>query len=315
MQSGPSSAVEKRWLTITPRENGASLWPEGTIRYCFPDEATKEKLFNDLKAAAALWYSNGLPEESFKFNEVSRTECQSNRAWVLLIQYNDEGKLGTTPGIQPLDPSEPTYRGPSMRLSDKDNVGMLNVISNYAHELGHAWGLLHEHQIPYYWTAPYSPFPKELFTFDCQALKDYGSMTQKFADPNKQRELCTNRLAASKEKFTASDYLPILGGARSPGAYFPTDDDVDWESIMLYPSGAGGIGSASPGNDQRRPVLLRKSDGSKIPINLTPSGKDVNALKDLYSKNWPTINPTLLNEPSNPKQSKFKRIFGRQKCT
>lgn len=40
-----------------------------------------------------------------------------------------------------------------MNLSDRTDVGMLDVVANDAHELGHAWGLLHEHQNPAFWTS------------------------------------------------------------------------------------------------------------------------------------------------------------------
>lgn len=306
--------LEKRGLTFEPRPTGARVWPDATIKYCFENDVAKQRLLYDLEAARDLWYASGLPEEKFKLVEVSQAECQSNRANVLLISYNSQGTLATTPGLQPLDATNPNSRGPTMRLSDSTSVGMLEVIPNYAHEMGHAWGLLHEHQNPYFWTQPYVGNFAQIFDFNCQNLKDYAEVFGRNTDPTDQRELCTDREFASNRKFSASEYLPYRANVIGPRPFMATDADVDWESIMLYPSGAGALGTASPGNDQRLPILVRHSDGSPIGINLKPSLKDVEALKTLYAVDWPVTRPALVNEPSNPKSSKFRNIFRRQKC-
>jgi hypothetical protein len=201
-----------------------------------------------------------------------------------------------------------------MRLSDSTSVGMLEVIPNYAHEMGHAWGLLHEHQNPAWWTDPYTGGQAQIFDFNCQNLKDQADAFARNTDPAVQTLLCTDRDSALDLKFSASEYLPYRANVRGPRPFMATDADVDWESIMLYPSGAGALGTASPGNDQRLPILVRHSDGSPIGINLKPSLKDVEALKALYAIDWPVTRPALVNEPSNPKSSKFRNIFRRQKC-
>lgn len=306
--------LEERALTFQPHSDGARVWPDATIKYCFVNDAAKQRLLYDLEAARDLWYASGLPEEKFKLVEVSQAECQSNRANVLLISYNNQGTLGTTAGLQPLDATNPNPRGPTMRLSDSTSVGMLEVIPNYAHEMGHAWGLLHEHQNPAFWMPPYVSGQAQIFDFNCQNLRDHVDAFGRNTDPADQTKLCRDRKFAFDRRFSASEYLPYRANVIGPRPFMATDADVDWESIMLYPSGAGGLGTASPGNDQRLPILVRHSDGSPIGINLKPSLKDVEGLKALYAFDWPVIRPPLVNEPSNPKSSKFRNIFRRQKC-
>lgn len=313
--SNAISGVQKRWFTILPSENGVHLWDKGTIRYCFENEQTKEKLLYDLEAARDRWYFNSLPENDFQLTEVSDAVCKSDRANVLLIKYNDQGYLATTPGIPPLDAKDKKYEGPTMSLSDKEDVGLLEVIGNYAHELGHAWGLLHEHQNPAFWTAPYSAGQTQIFTWNCQNLKDWKEVSGRLTDPDDQQQLCESRAFAHEQKFSAAEYLPFLGGQRAPSVAIAGDDDVDWKSIMLYPSGAGAVGAAAPGNDQRAPILLKRSDGSRIPINLDPSDHDVQALKDLYGIDWPRTRPSLISEPGNPKSSTFRNILRKQHCS
>lgn len=289
-------------------------WPNGgEIKYCFEDEATKEKLLYNLEAARDRWYAAGLPEaRGFKLTEVSQEECTSSRYNVLLIKYNDRGSLSTTPGLPPKDDGDPTTDGPTMELSDATNVGMLEVIANYAHELGHAWGLLHEHQNPQFWEAPYSSMGlSSRFRFNCQALKDYADAARRLTAQELQ-EACENRNRAHELKFSgAAEYVPQFSGVGEGQSSFGRDPDL--QSIMIYPSGAGGIGPATQGNDQRQDVLLL-SDGSRITPNLRPSTRDVDGLKRLYSTNWGTTDPVILSQPQNPKNNLFKRLFKKKKC-
>ncbi|KAI4250607.1 MAG: hypothetical protein L6R40_000207 [Gallowayella cf. fulva] len=195
-----------------------------------------------------------------------------------------------------------------MTLSDSTNVGMLEVIANYAHEIGHAWGLLHEHQNPFFWAPPYSTQRMQSqWTFNCQNLKDYAQVAARLS-PEDLTEACQLRTKAAAEQFSASEYLPVLGGGRGKGTGPP-----DMTSIMLYPSGAGAVGAAAPGDDQRAAILLNQ-DGSRLPINLQPSARDIQGILKLYNTDGDTTNPTFLNEPSNPKSSKFKNLFKKKRC-
>jgi hypothetical protein len=128
---------------------------------------------------------------------------------------------------------------------------------------------------------------------------------------------------ASAYGFSAADWLPL------PPPYKHTqgvpiwnagEDDVDWDSIMLYPSGAGGIGSArapaSPDEDpevydQRLPVL-RKNNGDKIRPNAVPSPGDVAGIRYLYedpitSRHQGAALEDLPNNKKNPKFTDFMK--------
>lgn len=197
-----------------------------------------------------------------------------------------------------------------MNLSDREDVGMLEVVANYAHEMGHVWGLLHEHQNPAFWAMPYSTSGVvNNFRFNCQNLKDYAAIAAKLNNADDLDAACRTRNAAADDKFSASEVLPILGGGLGESNL----GEIDRQSIMLYPSGAGGTGPASPGNDGRAAVLLY-ADGSRIEPNLQPTRKDVDGILRLYNNDWGTTNPTLPNEPGNPKSNIFKKIFKKKKC-
>lgn len=300
--------LEKRYFSIQPRGT-YRVWPNAEIKYCFVDSDAKRRLLYQIQVGMGRWYAAGLPEDRFKLTEVSASECRNRRSEVLLISANNDGRLGTTAGLPPLDDTDPNYKGPTMELSDLTNVGMLEVTANFAHELGHAWGLLHEHQDPSYWAMPYSTSGvSNRWTFNCQNLKDYNAVAARLT-PDKLEEACRNRNVAEKEKFSASQYLPILGRGRGEGGGTP-----DLESIMIYPSGAGATGAASPGNDGRTAILENANDGSRIPINLHPSGRDVAGILKLYNTDWGTTNPTLLNSPSNSLSAKFKNVFKKKRC-
>lgn len=133
----------KRYITIKPGDDNADthLWPNGIIKYCFEDKTwpekegrtTKEILFDDLRQARDLWYQAGL-QEGFGWEEMDAATCanKDRRPEFLLIRYNTEQKMATTPG---LPANRGANVGPRMMLTDSE-MGMLNVVANYAHEMG-----------------------------------------------------------------------------------------------------------------------------------------------------------------------------------
>lgn len=82
-------------------------------------------------------------------------------------------------------------------------------------------------------------------------------------------------------------------------------------STVIYPSGAGGTGSASGGDDQRLPILL-KPDGSRIEKVYKPSERDIKGLTDLYGGAL-SAKLTLLGDKSNPAKSLFDKLRKKDK--
>lgn len=174
----------------------------------------------------------------------------------------------------------------------------------------------HDHQNEAFWGAPYSQSGGKFFgehNFNCENLKDYDSFRAKLSgtyppyDVERiMKEVCTSRAKAIEYRFSAGDYLPIV----DEPVLASKKDEPDWESIMIYPSGTGGKGSASPGNDNRAPILL-KPNGDRIPINLAPSPRDVSGLTKLYGYN-PDSSWTALGDKAHKLRSKFSQILRKE---
>lgn len=329
--------LASRYLTIVPQSgvSGNKVWPDKTISFCFDTQSARDKLLPQLKEAMELWRASGagLEHDKYKMVEVfppGTSSCVNNpeRDKVLVVSYNTKGALSTTVGMPSLDGGRPSYEGPTMVLSDKPGVGLLDTVANYAHEIGHSWGLYHEHQNPHFWGDDYiSSFPGSVFgdQFNCRALADYDR-AMNWARTNKPdlvNKICTFRGAASEANFSAAEWLPITSATRSHATRLGegTYADVDWDSIMMYPSGAGGTGTASgpdtPGGlvrDNRANVLLR-NDGIKLKINLVPSTLDIKGIRMLYETGldgtvFPGM-PVLPNEPQSQFYTRFREMTRR----
>ncbi|PLB44991.1 hypothetical protein P170DRAFT_429707 [Aspergillus steynii IBT 23096] len=271
--------LSKRWLTIQPSDNN-KLWPEATVKYTFDNSQAKKELEPILKQAMELWYCSGLPK-TFKLEKANVLKALDKKK-TLRIYYNTEGIMSTSNGI----PN--TSNGPVSHLSTRDDIGMMDPVANVAHEIGHMFGLLHEHQDAVYWGSGLEG-DEPVFEFNCKNLKDYEDKTRgKSKDEIEGVDgICKSREAAASAGFSAAEYLPIRGNTVSPHKLSAGSEDVDWDSIMLYPSGAGGKQSTET-SDNRAPVLLRrtklnKDDDRLIQPVVRPSKKDVDALKKLYN--------------------------------
>jgi hypothetical protein len=155
-QISPPDRLQSRYFHIDPKTVGTANdrvpWPNKQIRYCYADAASEAKLKANLKAAHQMWVTKGLGKD-FTFVKAGEAACKDDRNNVLMIQYTGPtGGMATFVGFPSPDASLRNIHGvgPTMYLTDKA-IGMLDVVSNYAHELGHAWGLYHEHQNPAFW--------------------------------------------------------------------------------------------------------------------------------------------------------------------
>ncbi|KAF7672441.1 hypothetical protein GT037_009472 [Alternaria burnsii] len=329
-----TSSLMKRAFSMESRPNdklAPRLWPNKKIRYHFEDPENL-RLKGIWERAIELWAP--LKAHGFSYEEVpSKDEWQSNRDTVLLIKYNTDGKLSSTLGIPPINEAandgKPTDAdlGPVTNLSDNEGIGQDDIHANIAHELGHVWGLIHEHQNPRYWRITSGDYnngwslwsgkssqPKfKPSDFDCEALSDFAAISKTLNtlvaeareanDHNLMDKLqfdldhiCVSMKVAGKWGFSAAEWLPYPSLDKKV-----SDDNFDPNSIMMYPSRAGGIGL---GDD--REVVLKYDDGSLIPNRLAPSPMDINRLITLYGK-------PALSVPGEPHNSRSSQFFNRLK--
>ena len=324
--------IARRAISFQPTggESGHYTWPDKKIKYCYADATAKQKLRGPLEESMQTTWG-ALRDLGFSYEEVDLAKCDKDRINHLKIHYNDQGKLATSIGKHPVDDKwnrenpDNQVLGPSMHLSTVEGIGMLDIVANVAHELGHAWGLYHEHQNPNFWvttvedqfpTGPNDPMwasyngdvqefqPSQ---FNCRALSDYAEALKRaqelaskggeYADIT--RTFCSSQAHASKVKFSAKDWLPL-----SHGVPVIADAAFDPDSIMLYPSGAGGLRSGNAGPDGRQDVLTR-AGGVRMMPNVVPSPMDIERLRVLYSVNIANIQELHIR---GAKKSTFDKI-------
>lgn len=153
--TGRAGYLGKRWIG-NPNEPTKDfvykLWDKANIPACFEDKShqykgasktTEEILSDDLTAAKKLWEAVGVVNKDgyFNFEFKDNDWCKSaRRNDYLLISYAGEGvrKMATSPGqaIRTSEDPRPNEAGSSMVLSNLLTMGMKNVVSNYAHEMG-----------------------------------------------------------------------------------------------------------------------------------------------------------------------------------
>ncbi|KAL2862705.1 uncharacterized protein BJX67DRAFT_365827 [Aspergillus lucknowensis] len=335
--------LDKRWMTINLPGTAAAArldprpWPNREITYCFADKTAKSKLKTALKKAMDLWYSGGLTND-YTIVEGSSHVCSSedSRREVLMISYGD--KLSTYVGYPDKNSRLVTDlgKGAYATWTDRKDIGMLSVVPNIAHELGHAWGLYHEHQNPYFWSSAYladggggSVFGPGNNNWNCENLADYD----KFADGKEispggglphqhytRDQMCRSYRVASAANFSAAEYLPMAPyQAHTPMSIAADARMVDWDSIMIYPSGAGAKKGLDPPEEtdgvkddrlsilEKPPLDGEEGDMQRIPKNIIPSSGDIEAMNKLYGS-VRVEKKGLLHERGSTKE-KFKKAF------
>ena len=146
------------------------FWPQATIPYCFDNSVTDTNAFGSLLTQAwQRWIDAGVDENQLTFRQGSAAEC-ANPATVLTV-FQTTGGLSSSPGRVPGTSINP---GPAMRLNSATDIASGDLVANFAHGIGHAWGSLHDHQRPDLWTSVYGgSASSNTFTFNCQNLADY----------------------------------------------------------------------------------------------------------------------------------------------
>lgn len=309
----------KRAISVLPSkaddDGYTGIWPDKTITYAFEDSEAETKLRPMFHQAQQVWAV--LQQNDFKYKEVSIRKCRRNRGKCLVIKYNDQGKLSSVIGVPPVKGGQ-DYEGPIMNLSDDPNMGNLDLNVNAAHELGHVWGLYHEHQNPKWWSQSHDEqgwitwLRGDIFEtkdFHCENIKGYEEALENFAkDSNLPAEdlplyLCRNYQTAAKYRFDSKDWMPAMKTGQE------SDDEFDEYSLMLYPSGAGGKGRVDSTGDHRRPVLTYPN-GNWIPIREGPSTMDYDRLLKIYGSEYRGKSKLL-----NAMDSFSKRTFKKMRST
>jgi hypothetical protein len=365
-------AIVKRYGRIVAHNTLSKflLWPNAEITYCYATKTARDVMKPYVDAAIDVWHRHGAHPAEFKFKELTKSwwrtpmvgeECTNHpqRELILVIYYDPDGGLSTSLALQAPNRFS---SGPSTHLTDRDDLGWLDVTANVVHELGHAWGLLHEHQNPYLWTqangweyyAVTGPltadsihdydgrrahgqpgFGTTASPFRCQDLKDYPEMVAKVEAqfPNLRRMqaeeiqlTCSSRTAAASKRFSASNWLPFPPAQKDVFWEYTSSaawNNLDWASVMLYPSGAGAVGGVFPPElglsererDHRFPILVDGNGNSFPRYNLVPSTRDIQGLRRLYKdKYFPHGDPLLPNNVAHKLFAHFRNAWKRANC-
>ncbi|KAK1984914.1 hypothetical protein LZ30DRAFT_710251 [Colletotrichum cereale] len=317
--------VQKRYLAMRSDET-RGRWPERTISYCYESTAARGNLHKALIAASNLWKTAGLASDVYKYREVADpgTSCteHQDRDQILVIKITadewDTGSAGSaTVGIPALDDSNPGYKGPEMYINSylRAEEGSTRFIATIAHELGHVWGLYHEHQNKLFWEYPYSSNKGNVFgtNFHCARFSDYNDVRTRIRDryPNDPTRLgeisdqiCKFKAFAQDWHFSAADYLPLSSSAAlqwpsdipQTGA---TNDHVDWKSIMIY------------SGDNK----LFKNNGEPVEENNRPSEGDIAGIRKIYDEPFSDHEfPTLASSTKSPFYTKWKDMVKKKLC-
>lgn len=241
-------------------------WPNSLVEWCL-EGGIYNSAFNDLLDRAWEMWVDAIRKAEFaegsNLTLVSRGVCvKETKQRYLRITLTNKREARTTVGYQ--------LAGTTMSFDMDPSWGYYSAATNLAHELGHAFGLLHEHQKPDAWESS-GLYPNGRLKLNCENLKDYDDIKAVYRD---MTILCSSRNTAGNAGFSAVEMLPWTEGPSYRYSF-----DFDWDSIMLYGSFTG----SKVVNGQRQKTLV-KADGSPIYPKLKPSTTDALAIIEMYPR-------------------------------
>lgn len=246
------TTLERRWWSAK-HGNTRGPWPQHELTYCFEKPEDEGLLKPILEAGHKMWRDAGLKEG---YIELKQVPCTAEDPVALRVSYS-KGQMGTTVGCG---------KGGNSMIFDPDfKGGFKDSTINMAHELGHAFGLMHEHQRP---DAP------EHVTFHCKNLKDYDDFVKKFGKKIVDEQLCTNVFQATNVGwFNAAQLVPY-----KEDIGFEKSTEFDMDSIMRYGSYFGAKGIIF------KDKTLTDKNNKELSLASKPSALDVARINDLYIK-------------------------------
>ncbi|KAE8151871.1 hypothetical protein BDV25DRAFT_138470 [Aspergillus avenaceus] len=293
--------VGLKWVAINPGPSHPQ-WPSPAIKFCWKNEESRERQEVYLDAAVGLWRASGMAD-TFRLVEVSTGDCMRNPEETLLIEgdIDDDSVFSSIAAL-------PVAGRPLMHISwtghpDGSEERELNRHIILAHELGHVFGLYHQHQDPYIWRLPLKRDDpdRSLIIFDCSALIGYEGVLDRYeGDEDYLYSLggpCRNREKAVEDNFIASEYLPFLTHVQSPLRIDAMDGDVDWHSLMIYSSWS----AAKEGFWS----MVRRLSYRTIKLPKKPTPRDIEGLNHLFNTRYQGLRFHMYNEQN----SVYYRLF------
>ncbi|KAK0630524.1 hypothetical protein B0T17DRAFT_528614 [Bombardia bombarda] len=296
--------IDKRSMHVISGKAGfGRLWEGNTAIYCFAGSVSNDDrtiLRRDLTAAWELWTTAGIDARIINFREATVEECEGPRNTYIQIVVPKKDSLSSSLG------NTGTSR---MTLSTNPDMAMGDRVGNYAHEIGHVFGLMHEHQRPEMWSTAYGgTADHNSFIWNCANLADYAEVLGNADEETKTRRCQTRDGAAGglmdSKSLSATNWLPV------PASNVVVAGDFDMTSIMIYATEAGGY---ALGGGLRAPVYTL-ANGDLLHYNHAPSAGDIAAINDLYPAPAPDPQPCMLYDACSPFRTAYEHIKGCVNC-